>query len=257
MNDPVAKAKWVIETHGVTGIPALSLKPIAAHEKIMCRFEDCPDDKHLAGMLLYKGHKRKIIVNTHINNTGRHNFTFAHELGHYFLDHPLSYNRDGQTGFQCTSDDMRSKVKPREVEANRFAAELLMPECRFKQDMVGAPLDFGLINNLSSQYMVSKQACGYRVLSLTQAPCIIIYTEGTRITGNSASRAARTYHNQRLVKIPDHTAAHNAIINQWGQEEFTLCDAGKWLTRPVPGGEILECTHISREYGTAVTILKW
>lgn len=84
MNDPIAKAKWVIETHGITGIPALSLKDIAAAEKIKVLHDDFPDDPGLAGMLLFKGQKRKIIVNTHIHNDGRHRFTFAHELGHYF-----------------------------------------------------------------------------------------------------------------------------------------------------------------------------
>jgi Zn-dependent peptidase ImmA (M78 family) len=256
MSDPEGKARWVLEAKGINGIPAESLNAIADSEGIKHLSRDYPDDAW-DGMLLFKGDKRAILVNTHLGNTGRHNFTFAHELGHYFLEHPPGLIQGGgQTGFRCMSEDMEKAQKPREVEANRFAVELLMPKERFRLDMVGAPLDFALIGSLANRYMVSKRACSNRILQLTRWPCIVIYTKGTQITAWTASNAS-----QRLLRelrtIPEDSAAYRAIVNQRGQDHFSACSPEVWLARSVPGCNIYECTHVHAESSTAMTILKW
>jgi len=255
MINPVAKARWVAETHGISGIPAMSLETIAKSEKIKCLFLDLPDDKWLAGMLLTKGEKRKIIVNTCLNNIGRNNFTLAHELGHYFLGHPPSYSKDGQSGFKCTSDDIKQTEKPREIEANQFAVELLMPEDTFRIDMAGAPIDFVLIDGLSKKYMVSKRACSNRILNLTQSPCVVIYTDGINITNITTSRAARGFIN--LKTLPQNTKAYSAVIESRWDRDFTPCDKSRWLCRTIPSEVVFECTHIHRESNTAMTIITW
>lgn len=172
------------------------------------------------------------------------------------MGHPPGYNRDGQSGFRCTNVDIDKEQKPREMEANRFALELLMPENHFRLDMAGAPIDFALIDSLAKQYMVSKLACSNRIINLTQAPCIVIRTEGIKIVGHSVSRAARSAL-KRIGTIPADTVAHLFINERQWQENFVSCDADKWLARSVPGGKVLECTHISRKSATAMTILKW
>ncbi len=255
MNNPETKAKWVLETKGISGVPAESLKAIADSERIKHRYNDYPEDAW-DGMLLYKGDRKAILVNIRRGNTGKHHFTFAHELGHYFLNHPPSYMKNGQSGFRCTSEDIEKEQKPREAEANRFAAELLMPQDQFQLNMVGAPLDFGLINGLSNRYMVSKHACSNRILQLTHSPCIIIRTKGNQITSWSVSRAAKGLL-RKLDALPKDTAAHKAIVNKWGHYDFVECAAGKWLIRDVPGIKIYECTHVHAGSGTAMTILKW
>jgi Zn-dependent peptidase ImmA (M78 family) len=256
MNDPIAKARWVTKTYNITGIPALALQAIADQEKIKCIFSSFPNDSWLSGMLLYKGEKRKIIINTLIQNVGRHNFTFAHELGHYFMNHTPSFYINDQKGFRCTFTDIEKGQKPREVEANRFAAELLMPKNRFQLDMTGAPIDFYLINSLANLYMVSKYACSNRILNLLTTPCIVVLIKGQSITGFSESCAARKFL-KKMNKVPDDTAAFSVIVNRHSQENFESCDATKWLLRTIPGNIIYECTHVDRNGSTAMTILKW
>lgn len=256
MNNPIIKAKWVLETKSIIGIPAESLHDIADSENIRYLYRTLPNDPKLGGQLLYKGERKGIIVNTLIDHKGRQNFTFAHELGHYFLEHPPNYALDGQLGFWCTTDDIGDGKKPREVEANRFAVELLMPEDRFRLDMAGAPLDFGLINGLANRYMVSKHACSNRILGLTHSPCIVIRTKGNQITGSAASLAARSFV-RKLDTIPENTAAYLAIANKYGGDDFVKCAADKWLIRAIPGDKVYECTHVHRDSDTAMTILKW
>ena len=255
MNNPVSKAKWVIDINNITGIPAESLRTIAESEGINFMFNDYPEDIW-DGMLLWKGNKKVLLVNTHWGNAGRHNFTFAHELGHYFMEHPPSFSSDGQSGFKCTNNDIEYEQKPRETEANKFAAELLMPEDRFKFDMIGADVDFTLINSLANHYMVSKHACSNRIMFFTMTPCIIIRTKGQKITGYCESRSARGFL-KKMDTVPGDTAAYYIITNQQWQNNFVSCKAEKWLMRIIPSNEIYECTHIHRGGGTVMTILKW
>ncbi len=71
-----------------------------------------------------------IMVNGSIDNNGRKNFTIAHELGHYLLDHHLTQN-----SFYCNNDEIsESRIwsDPIEQEANYFATCLLMPAEKVK-----------------------------------------------------------------------------------------------------------------------------
>ena len=256
MSDPVVEAKRLLGSKGISGIPAESLSEVAEQENINYVYDDFPDDPWLDGMLLFKGVERVIIVNTHIGLTGKHNFTFAHELGHYFLKHPPTFYKDGASGIRCNTADIENEQKPREVQANRFAVELLMPAEQFRLNMAGAPIDFGLITGLSNHYMVSKHACSNRIIALTQNPCIIIRSKNGRVTGSTISRAA-TGLLKRLKEIPRETAAYDAIQKKWGHDDFIECEPQKWLLRDIPTGRVYECTHCHQASGTAMTILKW
>lgn len=75
-----------------------------------------------SGMLMYDqlDEQHTIVVNRN-HNTGRRLFTIAHELGHYFL------HREIQEEFVC-NEMFKGKFPIIEIQANAFAAELIMPE---------------------------------------------------------------------------------------------------------------------------------
>jgi hypothetical protein len=89
----------------------------------------------------------------------RRRFTVAHEIGHHLL------HSDG-AAVLCRPADVetaRGDVRDREREANRFAAELLMPEplVRAAADREGPdPIA------LSTRFGVSDVAMGYRLVTL-------------------------------------------------------------------------------------------
>ena len=252
--DPAAKAKWVLETKSVGEIPALSLKAVAESESVKYLLK--PYAGGWDGVLAFKGEQRAILVNTSIDYLPRHNFTFAHELGHYFLEHQPSDIFDGHPAIRCTAADFESEGKIQEVQANRFAVEFLMPEERFRLDMVGAPIDFDLIKSLSKKHMVSKHACSNRILALIQSPCIVIRTAGMKISGYMASASAKQYL-KNLVNVPLGTASYAAIQNQSWQADFVRCNPAKWLEKGIAEDVLYECTRGDRKSGTAMTILKW
>lgn len=90
----------------------------------------------------------------------RRRFSIAHELGHYLSGHE-SYDSGG------THVDTRpSYLDPQhrqEIEANEFAAELLMPTDWLKQDVANLGADGTM---LARRYGVSEQAMWIQLLDL-------------------------------------------------------------------------------------------
>lgn len=83
----------------------------------------------------------------------RNRFTVAHELAHAVLGHTVMCNR---TSF--------GSKEPSEIEANQFAAELLMPLAMLKK-----ALDtISTVDGLARAFWVSKDAMGWRVRETAQ-----------------------------------------------------------------------------------------
>ena len=111
----------------------------------------------------------------------RTRFTIAHELGHFLI----GYHRPVDGRFECTSKDMKvSQFKPSdraakmEVEANRFAAELLMPRKmvvpwikRIRQ------VDLSQVLSLANDYRVSKESAARRFVELVDEPIAIVFSK--------------------------------------------------------------------------------
>lgn len=86
----------------------------------------------------------------------RQRFTIAHEIAHYYLGHENS-------GVLMRTEDSSKGVNLQEIEANAFAAELLMPENLFKAYYI-----FGYsVDGLASKFGVSTQAVRHRIANLS------------------------------------------------------------------------------------------
>ena len=129
-----------------------------------------------------------IMVNSSINNDGRRNFTIAHELGHYALQHPLHGN-----SLLCGTTSINEEAKfgnGIEKEANYFAACLLLPEDKIKSAFCAQLRRHGLVSGnsipftiniknysewckiksrLMNRYGVSETALRFRLISLNLA----------------------------------------------------------------------------------------
>lgn len=87
----------------------------------------------------------------------RQRFTIAHELGHHAMAHGPR-PRDGAAAFNLMNYD------PIEASANRFAAELLMPEATLR--LMVADRNYASIQSLASAFNVSEVAMTYRLKNL-------------------------------------------------------------------------------------------
>jgi Zn-dependent peptidase ImmA (M78 family) len=127
-------------------------------------FEDLDDD--VSGLLLREEGVCTIAVNRH-HHPNRQRFTLAHECGHLFLhaaegdrlwlDKTLFF-RDGSSG----SGDQFA-----EVEANQFAAGVLMPEELIRAAVPkGRPISDDDVARLARRFGVSERAMTVRLISL-------------------------------------------------------------------------------------------
>lgn len=128
-----------------------------------------PAEDHLSGFVLKKSGSKPVIGFNSELPPVRQRFVIAHELGHLLLHNKngLHVDRspakhDGGVNADGLDED--------EVEANRFAAEILMPEPWIREEvkMIGHPAvdDDPLIGLLAKKYMVSLQAMTIRLTSL-------------------------------------------------------------------------------------------
>ena len=124
-----------------------------------------PCEAELSGMLFRDGENVIIGVNSR-HHVHRQRFTIAHECGHLLLHKGKDVYIDRSFRINLRADLSSEAVDPDEIEANRFAAELLMPHRMLLEDLVGRQVDIENedgIKELASRYRVSAQAMTHRL----------------------------------------------------------------------------------------------
>jgi len=130
----------------------------------------------VSGMLIRHGNTFGIMYATYVKSDGFQRFSVAHELGHYFLeghvDHVLKDGfHESRAGF-VTAD-------PYELEADSFAAGLLMPSGAFKRAIGRRDPGLGVISELADDCRTSLTATAIRYAELTgDAVAVVVSTRG-------------------------------------------------------------------------------
>ncbi len=106
----------------------------------------------------------------------RQRFTIAHELGHLLIHRYLTPHADGRYQVRFRNEKSASGSVREEIEANQFAAELLMPErdvrhlaIRLRLDVLDSDADKEAVRKLMSaarRFQVSVQALTFRIANL-------------------------------------------------------------------------------------------
>jgi IrrE N-terminal-like domain len=145
--------------------------------------------KGVSGMLLRVGDDFAIGYATHIKSNGFQRFSIAHELGHYFLGHADAMFRDGKTIHESQAGfGSREQI---ELEADHFAAGLLMPSDLFKQE-AGRHSD-GLvgIEKVAERCQTSITSSAIRYAGVMDVAVAIIISTGSSVDYCFASQAFR------------------------------------------------------------------
>ncbi|NDV63361.1 ImmA/IrrE family metallo-endopeptidase [Puniceicoccales bacterium CK1056] len=143
------------------GIPIDPIKVAREHGISVKNAKFYRDD--ISGMISKKDDEVLILVNVD-EPPYRKRFTIAHELGHYFL-HLDEQNEFVDTSinlFRDSSNGEGGPVRAKEIEANKFAAELLMPESKVS----ALYKDVKSISDLARIFNVSEDAMSIRIARL-------------------------------------------------------------------------------------------
>ncbi len=150
-----ARAAQLLEETGVGG-PPIMLEPILEAYEFGYREADL---NYTSGFLVVDPLLPLIVVNRR-HPYERRRFTAAHELGHYFLEHP------GRS-----FDEASPRKKTLERQADLFAANLLMPLAMIeKSEKAYRANPQHLIGNLAELFLVSRKAMQVRLKGLELLP---------------------------------------------------------------------------------------
>jgi Zn-dependent peptidase ImmA (M78 family) len=109
------------------------------------------------------------------SDSPRARFTFAHELGHFFIDEHRNALRKGKVPSHPSFNKLLSKNIV-EREADLFASCFLAPSKMFKSLCRTRPLDPNLIDELAKKFNISTSACIFRYFDLNLYPMILIFS---------------------------------------------------------------------------------
>jgi Zn-dependent peptidase ImmA (M78 family) len=126
----------------------------------------------VSGLLISKGGSTVIAVQE-TDSLSRQRFTIAHEIGHFHLRHQFEPGEHVHVdrGHLITPRNSRSSTGGdlKEIEANQFAACLLMPSSLLSGTVKALrvePLCDDHVTHLASEFEVSEQAMTIRLSTL-------------------------------------------------------------------------------------------
>ena len=119
--------------------------------------------------IVYRNEDGSAVIGVNSSHTTeRQRFTIAHEIGHLLLHADENLHVDKNFPIGLRNEISGKSVNDNEIEANQFAAALLMPPDFMAEDikpLVGKDVIFA-ITKLAKKYGVSEQAMSIRLSSL-------------------------------------------------------------------------------------------
>lgn len=189
MSQVEADAKQLLLDLSLYQVP---IDPIQVCEKLGVTYDEQPYEG-FDGTLIVQGDQQLVGVNSSIREPGRKAFTCAHELGHY------QYDVVSTASFMCTRDDVgygKSRNDQKEIRANEFASELLMPKDLFLAQMQRKDPSWELLRELSQTFQTSLQAAANRFVKLTHHMCWLVVVKDGAI-----QRFTKAAHNDFALEV--------------------------------------------------------
>lgn len=252
-----AAARTVLHEMKIKG---LCVDPIEIAQRKGITVEAKPSGvKGVSGMLIKSGDEFGILYATDIPSKGFQKFSVAHELGHYcieghadaLLEHGAHYSHA-----HFSSDN------PYEMEADYFAASLLMPEAPFRKEIGRHDPGLAAVEALAKACQTSLTATAIRYCGLTRDAIAIVISHGATVDWCSMSEATKEAKKLEWIRrgspVPDGTATaeFNALADnvRLGNKSSGKGRLNDWF-----GGEqvyrIVEDVVGLGHYGRTLTVL--
>jgi len=168
MAKPEDAARTLLLAAGING-PPTPVERLVRKSGVALVFQ--PFQGNISGMLYRDGERRVIGINS-AHAAVRQRFSIAHELGHLELHPGRPVILDHVVRMDFRDQRSSTATDQQEIEANRFAAELLMPRdwvMRAATRRTGRAREVrgdDLVQDLADEFDVSLQAMEYRLANL-------------------------------------------------------------------------------------------
>ncbi|HBN22564.1 MAG TPA: hypothetical protein DD412_04940 [Holosporales bacterium] len=193
------------------GINSLPVCPFLIADKLDIEVKQLPsNNKGVSGMLLRYDSQFGILYATYLENPGFERFSISHEIGHYSLPgHPDIILVDGihQSRAGFISYDKY------EMEADYFAANLLMPTFLFETALDKAGVGLDAIEKLAAQCNTSLTATAIRYAQHAPEAVAIIISTNDLIDYCFMSDTLKEFRGldwlRKGAPVPGYTFTHN------------------------------------------------
>jgi Zn-dependent peptidase ImmA (M78 family) len=252
-NDPVRLAEAIHRQLGSSSGPvpvreiALALDIVEIREESLSSFEGA----------LVTSHERSegsILVNRS-SNRQRRRYSIGHELLHFL--NPL-HEQTTANGFECSRADMALSGRldggglrrhdRQEVEANRFAIELLAPVTRMRS-FLGGFADLSHVLKAAVELDVSKAAIARRYVELHPASTAVVFSQNGTISYPEWGPQFPLLAIKKGDQLPGRLATVQADMLSMMDD----ADPEAWLK--YPGGKKLYAQTLQQAGGHAMTLL--
>jgi len=163
-----AQAEDLVQQMGMSSAP-VDVEGVAQKLGLRVLYEDLGED--VSGILITSTSGANVVVQAS-DHTNRQRFTIAHEIAHFHLKHQFDggHVHVDRGNFISRRDSISSTgLDAKEIEANQFAASLLMPPDLLKKEVhaLGVPqlLDHH-VAHLAKRFKVSEHAMTIRLTRL-------------------------------------------------------------------------------------------
>lgn len=244
------------------GFSAFPVDPIAIARKHGIHVEKKPPDmKGISGALIFADPNPIIIYSTEHANEGFENFSVAHELGHYFLPgHPDEIMKAG--GAHMSRSGFSQGDSSIELEADHFAAGLLMPSYLVRKSLGSGQIGLKGIRDMAGDASASLTAAAIRAAECAEHPMCIIVSEGPAVSYAFASPSFKDLGRNIYLRkgspvaVGSTTAKFNADLAnvRAGQEMVGACSLQHWFDTDRNPSLDEEVIGLGR-YGLTLTVL--
>ena len=176
-----ANAKKLLNEYLIKNPSKLDLYAIAGYENLFIEETDLFSSE---GQLVVKDGMGIITIDDKITEKGQKKFTIAHEMGHFF-------NTGKKNGsYFCSGLDIRGikQTITAEIDANDFAAELLMPEDWFCTFTKGKKFEKKLLSGTAEYFDISLSAAALRYAEIGNHPVAIIMSKDGVVKWNRINK---------------------------------------------------------------------
>jgi Zn-dependent peptidase ImmA (M78 family) len=148
-------------------LPPVPVEQLAIFKGAEVHYE--PFSGELSGMVHRQTNGKAVIGVNALQSPTRQRFTIAHELGHLILHQNAQFHVDENSPIGFRTPLSSQAVDSDEIEANQFAAELLMPVSLLNAAIAKIPANTGTedaVMMLAKVFEVSEQAMMFRLSGL-------------------------------------------------------------------------------------------
>ena len=243
-----AAAARLIREYGIVSPAQIVVEDIAMDLGVLTRVAPLEGAE---AHLLRKGNRGVIRVSDRIVEPGRRRFAIGHELGHWEL-HAV-----GVPAWLCTSDDIHAyRGTDREIEANAFAAELLMPSSLFRPRL-GPGISVALAGTLASEFQTSLTATAVRMVDESSEECYVVFSRDGKATWWRGGRNGRGLRIRSTQEIDPDSRAYACGTLPANSTGMCVVPPEAWFpgARDLDAIEVWEESVLLGDYDIVLTLL--